>query len=653
MTKISDIKIATKVVSLLLLLAVVSAGLLAFSVYKLVTTDADYSVLVKQKSPALVLGVRANRRVSDMAYAGYRTISNPGASREAQEAQKAVTEHGESALQLLTEASRLNPTKAQEYDAMKRDIAALKGKIEQAAALGVADDNERAGLLMKEADRHLAVLSKTIAAFNDAGVEENKQASSRTSAAVHGAILTVGALAAFGILGALGLAVWMMRSTVAVPLQRLSALMARLASGDLSVEVVGADRKDEVGDMARSVQVFRENGLKARELEAEAGREREAAEGERRRNEEAKAVSARELEAVMSSVANGLERLAGGELTYRLDRAFPDAYEPLRRDFNGAMEKLEDTLRAVVASTQAIGSGTSQISEAAEDLSRRTEQQAASLEETAAALDQITATVRRTAEGADHARGLVNQAKTSAERSGEVVGTAVAAMGEIDSSARQISQIIGVIDEIAFQTNLLALNAGVEAARAGDAGKGFAVVASEVRALAQRSAEAAKDIKTLISSSAEQVGRGVDLVAQTGEALQQIVRQVSEITGIVGEIASSAQEQATGLQQVNTAVNQMDQVTQQNAAMVEESTAASQSLAGEAAQLSTMMSQFTITGAQAGSVHKIPKRAARPAPRPQAHAPAHAYAVEGATARKLDVRSHPAPAAETDSWEEF
>ena len=278
---------------------------------------------------------------------------------------------------------------------------------------------------------------------------------------------------------------------------------------------------------------------------------------------------AKERALVANSIGAGLSKLAAKDLTYRMTNDMPEAYRKLQTDFNAALEQLEKAVQGVKGSTQGISSGTQEISTAADDLSRRTEQQASSLEETAAALDEITATVRKTAEGAAQARGVVSTAKADAERSGEVVRKAVEAMGGIEKSSQQISQIIGVIDEIAFQTNLLALNAGVEAARAGDAGRGFAVVASEVRALAQRSAEAAKEIKGLISASTAQVGQGVSLVDETGKALERIVAQVSEITTAVTDIAASAQEQATGLQQVNTAVNQMDQVTQQNAAMAE------------------------------------------------------------------------------------
>jgi len=329
---------------------------------------------------------------------------------------------------------------------------------------------------------------------------------------------------------------------------------------------------------------------------------------------------------VAGSIGVGLEKLAEGDLTFRLTDALPPHYEKLRGDFNAAIANLQETVSVIGRNTQAIRAGSNEISEAADDLSRRTEQQAASLEQTAAALDQITATVRKTADGADHARDVVGKAKADAERGGVVVREAIAAMSEIESSSNKVTQIIGVIDEIAFQTNLLALNAGVEAARAGDAGRGFAVVASEVRALAQRSAEAAKEIKTLISASTAQVGSGVKLVGETGQSLERIVAQVADINGVVSEIAASAKEQATGLQEVNGAVNQMDQVTQQNAAMVEQSTAASHSLAQEAEQLAGLLRRFRTGHREASS-----SRAMAP---PTRSAPAHAPARLAAPARR-------------------
>jgi methyl-accepting chemotaxis protein len=370
--------------------------------------------------------------------------------------------------------------------------------------------------------------------------------------------------------------------------------------------------------------------------------------------EQERAAVAAEQTFVVTSLAGGLQQLADGDMSARLTEAFPGSYEKLRSDFNQAVAKLDETLGSVSGAIEGIRSGSSEITSAADDLSRRTEQQAASLEETAAALDEITATVNKTAAGATHARQVVTAAKKDAESGGVVVANAVAAMNEIQASSQKVSQIIGVIDEIAFQTNLLALNAGVEAARAGDAGRGFAVVASEVRALAQRSAEAAREIKTLIHASTSQVNAGVGLVAETGQALGRIVEQVTQINAVMMEIASSAQEQATGLQQVNVAVNQMDQATQQNAAMVEQSTAASHSLAREAVTLNELMSQFTlgIRRSFAAASHAKPAAPVRAA-RAGVHRPV-ANAVHTAQARISRATGGGAAAAsKADAWEEF
>ncbi len=347
----------------------------------------------------------------------------------------------------------------------------------------------------------------------------------------------------------------------------------------------------------------------------------------------------------LTGIGAGLTRFANNDLAQSIDKPFSPTFEQLRLDFNVAHHSVKSALKKVAQSTGTLQAGSQQISTASDDLSRRTEQQAASLEETAAALDEITATVRKTAEGSKHARSVVGSARGSAEQSGQVVRQAVEAMSGIERSSREIGQIIGVIDEIAFQTNLLALNAGVEAARAGDAGRGFAVVASEVRALAQRSAEAAKEIKALISTSSQQVAQGVAFVGQTGEALGRIVTQVAEIDGIVGEIAASAQEQATALDQVNTAVNQMDQVTQQNAAMVEEATAASQALAQEASELTRLIGEFRL-GDEAEASRRPSAPVARMERRPAA-APVRAMRPTG----RGGAARAPEPAS--DEWTEF
>ena len=409
----------------------------------------------------------------------------------------------------------------------------------------------------------------------------------------HGALRFWGTIVGL-VMAATVLIAYLLARSVTQPLTQLTSTMGRLASGDLKTAVANASRGDEIGAMARAVQTFRDAAIEKARLEKDAAEQRQQAQKQQAAREAEKAEEARQAQATIRALALGLDRLAHGDLLYQITTQLAPGAEQLRTDFNAAVDKLRETMLAVVASTHGIRSGTQEISTASDDLARRTEQQAASLEETAAALDQITATVNRAAEGASHARDVVTTAKGDAEKGGEVVRKTVEAMAGIEKSSQQISQIIGVIDEIAFQTNLLALNAGVEAARAGDAGRGFAVVASEVRALAQRSAEAAKEIKSLISASTGQVEHGVQLVAETGQSLERIITQVAQINRVVCDIAAGSQEQSTGLQQVNTAINQMDQVTQRNAAMVEEFTAASHALSQEADHLSQLLGQFQV-----------------------------------------------------------
>ncbi|WP_416367860.1 methyl-accepting chemotaxis protein [Tritonibacter mobilis] len=362
------------------------------------------------------------------------------------------------------------------------------------------------------------------------------------------------------------------------PLNRISASTERLAEGDRS-PVTGFERTStEIYRIARSLSVFRDGIVEKEELE-----EMAAAEREERERVQAKAVEA---------LGTGLERLSSGDLTGHIHEELGEGYDRLRLDFNRTLDTLNDTVGQVIDTSASIRNGASEISQASQDLSHRTESQAATLEETAAALDEMTASVTSAAEGARDVERTSNEARSEAEASGDIVRSAVSAMTEIEQSSGKIAQIISVIDDIAFQTNLLALNAGVEAARAGEAGRGFAVVASEVRGLAQRSSDAALEIKNLISDSSKQVERGVDLVGKAGEALDNILNRVSHVSELISGIATGAQEQSTGLLEINTGMNQLDQVTQQNAAMVEEATAASQLLNTDAETLADLVARF-------------------------------------------------------------
>lgn len=408
------------------------------------------------------------------------------------------------------------------------------------------------------------------------------------------------------------------------PLKVMTEAMRRLAGGDMTASVPSLTRRDEIGAMAAAVQVFKANALHAleQELLQAAAATRRTSEDARIRQQAEEDAAAEAATLVVGSIGLGLARLAAGDFTYRLDTVLPQAYETLRADLNGAMAELQTVVRGIVGNTSAIQAGTEELTQASDDLSRRTETQAASLEQTAAALDQITETVRRTAEGAGLVRKVVGQTKTDTEDSGEIVRKAITAMKAIEQSSQEIGQIIGAIDEIAFQTNLLALNAGIEAARAGDSGRGFAVVASEVRALAQRSGDAAREIKALVLASSRQVDAGVKLVDDTGLALGRIMVQVVEMTGAVTAIAASAQEQAVALQQVNSAINQMDQVTQQNAAMVEQSTAATHALAQEAAELVRLTERFQVEDTQGTGTRLVQGHAKSVAPSARRHQPA-------------------------------
>ncbi|MEW9615106.1 HAMP domain-containing methyl-accepting chemotaxis protein [Shinella sp. S4-D37] len=411
----------------------------------------------------------------------------------------------------------------------------------------------------------VADASQTLEQFVSSAQEAGKKDSQR-SANVSIIAMVAGTLLA--IIGGL-----MLVETLRGPLKRVTEAMSRLASGDLDISIDGRNRGDEIGDMVRSVAVFRDAAREnvRLELEAEAQRQMTAEEQARRASEQAR-IEAEQTEA-LTALSDVLGQLAAGNLEESMTEALAAEYVAMARTYNNAVEALRVTLSDVRATTVEINGGTGNLATSADDLARRTEQQAAALEESSRALRQLTEIVRSTAESAQKTAVSVDETHSYARRSGEVVAKAVDAMGEINRSSEKISTIIGVIDEIAFQTNLLALNAGVEAARAGEAGRGFAVVAQEVRELAQRCAGAAREIKGLISDSSAQVRNGVALVTETGEALSVINEHISSIHTLVGKIEAAAAAQYDGINEVNQAVHQVELITQQNAAMVEENTA--------------------------------------------------------------------------------
>ncbi|MBB3138695.1 methyl-accepting chemotaxis protein [Rhizobium pisi] len=425
----------------------------------------------------------------------------------------------------------------------------------------------------------------------DGSVESMVSSATSTTLVISGFLIVIGLVLSYFV-GRL----------ISSAVRNMAHSMEQLARGEEKIVVTGVEHRHELGAMARSLKVFQETGRAKLIAEANAERARLAAEEERLRQEAERLSDAQVMEHAFRQISLGLDALSKGDLTVRVGEV--DArYVRIRDHFNNSVASLEEAIDSVIRAVTTIRSGLAEISTASNDLARRTEQQAASLEQTVAALGDVTRGVNGTAEGAGRAQAVVATARTNAEKGGEIVSRAIAAMTEIQNSSSKIGNIISVIDEIAFQTNLLALNAGVEAARAGEAGKGFAVVAQEVRELAQRSANAAREIKQLISTSSTQVKTGVELVGESGVSLEQIVEQVTAMSATVAEIAVAAREQATSLREVSAAGDQMDKVTQQNAAMVEETTAAAQSLTHETESLAELLARFR-TGSGRASEHR-------------------------------------------------
>jgi methyl-accepting chemotaxis protein len=667
-----NLKIKTKILSVIVLLGAISFIGLLYVVSEFRRADQTYSTFLDHEAVAATLGTRSSTSVITSVLQTSMIVNfEPGTP--AFDKLVATESRFNQARDRLKQAEALVPAQKAQMDEILAGVDDLEALANKAVDQRKAGDAKGAIETMTAVNDKMNALVAKMQTNNNALTDRMNNGADAVSARVNKAIDWSLAILGALTLAAMALGVYIAQAGIAAPLTRLHRRMVALAEGDTANEIEGRDRRDEVGQMASAVSVFRDNAIERIRLEAQAETDRNLSESERAEHEAQKAAEAANLQKAVQSLGDGLKRLADGDLVTRIDTRFADHLDQLRQDFNNSLDKLNDAMRAVGSNARAINAGANEIRTSADELSKRTEQQAASVEETAAALEEITTTVKDAAKRAEEASQLVARTRTGAEKSGEIVRKAVSAMQQIEQSSVEIGNIIGVIDDIAFQTNLLALNAGVEAARAGEAGKGFAVVAQEVRELAQRSANAAKEIKSLITTSGAHVQTGVSLVDETGKALDVIVAEVQEINQHVHAIAEASREQSVGLQEINTAVNSMDHGTQQNAAMVEESTAASHNLATEAAALTALLDQFRVTGTESGQAFKAP--AARtmpaPAPRPAARRPAPApvrEADEGKTrpaaspARALGQKlmnafggngaTAAAPAKESD-WTEF
>jgi methyl-accepting chemotaxis protein len=597
--RLRDLRIRTKIAIPLVAMGLIGLGTAIYAGQEYARIEKAYSDLIDQRATAILDSAQSTLATSTILRDLYKAIAYPEFMKQNATAIEDVLKGYGRAQQQLVNAKISFPEKHAEFDALSRRITELKSKIDDVTKQAARDEDLPALSVMSELDRGFGAIIADAVKLND----EIKSDTLVAAEALDGEAERLGwvmlLLSAAGTLLGLAGATLLARQSITRPLDLLKARMGDLAAGNYAVEIEGQARRDEIGAMARTVQVFRENGLAVQRLEAETAESREASETQRRMVEQERAARSREQDRlaaeqrqVMDALAEGLDRLSRGDLTCRIEADLAPEYEKLRDDFNLAVGHLAETIRTIQATSGDVGNAAQEINTGADDLSKRTEEQASSLEETAATTEELAASVKASAQSSQQAVALAEEAMEVARKGGAIVHDAVEAMARIEGASRKISDITTVIDEIAFQTNLLALNAAVEAARAGDAGKGFAVVASEVRTLAQRSGEAAKDITALITESGTEVAQGVGLVRSAGAALERIVEASRKVSATVSEISAAATEQSHGIDEMSQAVAHMDEMTQQNAALAEQSAASATALAHQIQRLNDLVASF-------------------------------------------------------------
>ncbi|WP_175577212.1 methyl-accepting chemotaxis protein [Rhizobium oryziradicis] len=591
---LGKISIKAKLLLVLVILGLVSILGISHIAYRFSTANNTYLRFIENEANSGILAARASAGMWTAVNALGRVAINKVGSPEFDEAKASFTRNVDGALDKLNTVAKSVAQIAPNVEQMRGYADQYRAEFSKIVALKESGKDAQAMDVFLSLDKLAQDFSAKSGATNGFLTNLLNEGGKAINADTSATITTTIIILVLSFVAVLALGFYISTAGITRPMEELRQRMASLAGGEVDAAVEGGDRSDEIGAMARTVVVFRDNALERRRLQSDAEVARNLSDAERSERDGQKARAAAEMQQVVSLLAGGLRQLASGDLTHQITTPFSADLDGLRHDFNEALGKLNEALSRVGENAQTIMANSNEARSGSDDLSKRTEQQAAAVEETAAALEQITTTVKDGAKRAEEARHLMAETGQEASNSGQVVRSAVEAMHAIEASSSEISNIIGVIDEIAFQTNLLALNAGVEAARAGDAGKGFAVVAQEVRELAQRSANAAREIKNLINTSSAQVANGVMLVVSTGEALDSIVHRVQDVTRHVQGIAEAYREQSLGLQEINTAINSLDQGTQQNAAMAEEATANAHNLAASAESLLQLLGRFQL-----------------------------------------------------------